>query len=231
MINMGRIMLNLLIIAITMFVGYILPFNVFKFKNKIANRFYPGKLGILKILWSFVVFYIYLVFLHYVRSILLNNFGNEEFKIYTVRFIMLFYIYPIIFIAWLTRAKYGNFKIIYSKPKPDENELRNEIMNFSFDQSGLNEKSVMIGLCKYYLKRFGKNEDILKAMKKVNENKIQATFNLKILLSLLILLVILIFRNLIKISIVFAFLSAYIITDTIFTKSRLFGKHTKVNSS
>jgi hypothetical protein len=125
-----------------------------------------------------------------------------------------------LFLVWLSRAKYGNIKIIYNEPKPDENELRNEIMSYSIESLGLNEKAVMISLCKYYLKRYGKSDYILKAMKLVNEKQIKIVFTKKIIFSLSMLLI---FILVIKINIIFSFFTTYLITDTIFTKSRIFG--------
>ena len=159
--------LNILIILITVFLGYILPFNPFKLKYQIANRFYPGKLGILKIFFSVMIIIIYFALLHYICPIFFNILGFNNIKTYRISFIMPFYLVPFLCIIWINRFKYGNVKIIYDKTKPNANELRNEIISHSksIEFLGIKEKAVIISLCKYYLKRYGQDNNILKILK------------------------------------------------------------------
>lgn len=227
MINTIIILINLLMIVVTMFLGYILPFNLYKLKYKIGNRFYIPKLEILKIFCSIFFILIYFIILHYGRSLFINKFDFQKIKPYPVSFIMPLYIFPFLFLVWLTRAKYGNIKMIYNKSKPDKNELRNEIMSYSTESLILNGEAVLIGLCKYYLKHYGKSDDIIKAMNLVNEKQIKLIFTKKIIFSLSVLLI---FIFVIKIHIIFAFFITYLITDTLFAKFRLFGNHTKAAS-
>ena len=213
------LLFNILIIAMTMLLGYILPINVVKLKYRIANRFYPGKISIFKILWSLAVFFIYFKFLNYIQFVLLKYFEIEQFKIYPGS-IVNFYLLPALFIIWLILVKYGNIKVIYRKPKPDKSQLYDEIIGYSTDTLKLNEKAILIGLCKHYLKHYKEDKDILNVMTVAMDKKLKTIININIILSSLVWFVL---SYLIEINILLSFMLTILILRAIFTLTRLYG--------
>jgi hypothetical protein len=164
MINMGRIILNLLVFPFAIIGGYFVSCNPFKIQNRIANRFYPGHLTGLRVFFGIIFISIYLGTLDYFVMEYIVLMGYDRMEIKEIQFIV-FYLYsiiPIAFPAFFFKLKYGKIKVLIDTPKPTAEELRNEIFNNSNETMTRKDKLILISLCKYYTKVYGKENDVEK---------------------------------------------------------------------
>jgi len=172
---MERLLFNLMIFPFAIIGGYLASYNPFKLKNRIANRFYPGKLTAMRIFWGGIIFIsFYIGFCNWIVTEIIVLMGYKLMEIKEIQTIIIF-IYSfisILFLAYHFRRRYGKFEILYDVSKPSADELKEEIKKKSETVSNIMDKNILISLCKYYIKKYGINnqsfeiESLIKELKK-----------------------------------------------------------------
>jgi len=128
---------------------------------------------------------------------------GDHKSIYSVDLIITLYIFPFLFMIWFTRSKYDNIEILYNEATPDKIRLRELITNYSNEKSSLYNKAVINDLCRIYLKKFAKDEEILNLKISTDDSRILTKLFSKFILLLAITIIIMYFF---KINFAFAFL-------------------------
>jgi len=201
--NLYIISFNCISVIITLFLGYILPINPCRYKHKYANRYYPGKFKPFNIIVSLIVIAIYFIIYYYIRLFMNEMIEGDHKSIYSVDLIITLYIFPFLFMIWFTRSKYDNIEILYNEATPDKIRLRELITNYSNEKSSLYNKAVINDLCRIYLKKFAKDEEILNLKISTDDSRISTKLFSKFILLLAITIIIMYFF---KINFAFAFL-------------------------
>ena len=111
-------------------------------------------------------------FLDYVGNEYLVILGYEKVEAEEFHFIiyLIYSLIPIIFFALFFKSRYGKIKVLYDTPKPTTEELRNDIIKYSHELIVNKDKITIESLCRYYINKHGKDDDVENILKNLKNN-------------------------------------------------------------
>ena len=159
---MERLLFNLMIFPFAIIGGYLASYNPFKLKNRIANRFYPGKLKARRIFWGGIMFIsFYLGICNWIVTEIIVLMGYKQIEIEEIQVIIVFSysLFSILVSALYFKIRYGKIEILYDVSKPTSEEMKEEIRKKSKDLLNIKDKNVLISICEYFLNKYGADKE------------------------------------------------------------------------